>query len=119
MSQLRGGVPGLEETRMNVAAILKEKGRGVFTTAPDTSLLEITKLLGMHKIGCIVITSPDGKVSGIVSERDVVREISRAGASVLTEPVERCMTKAVVTCRDGETIVHLSEALACHRFVLM
>ena len=41
---------------MNVAAILKQKGREVFTTAPDTSLLEITKLLGMHGIGCIVIT---------------------------------------------------------------
>ena len=101
---------------MNVAAILKEKGRGVFTTAPDTSLLEITKLLGMHGIGCIVITSPDGKVSGIVSERDVVREISRAGASVLKEPVERCMTKAVVTCREADTIDHLMAQMTAHRF---
>ena len=101
---------------MNVATILKQKGRGVFTTAPDTSLLEITKLLGMHKIGCIVITSPDGKVSGIVSERDVVREISRAGASVLKEPVERCMTKAVVTCREADTIDHLMAQMTAHRF---
>ena len=101
---------------MNVAAILKEKGRGVFTTASDTSLLEITKLLGMHKIGCIVITSADGKVAGIVSERDVVREISRAGASVLTEPVERCMTKSVVTCREADTIDHIMAQMTAHRF---
>ena len=41
---------------MNVAAILKLKGREVFTTAPDTTLLDIAKLLGMHGIGCIVVT---------------------------------------------------------------
>src|SRR5262245_9691939 len=101
---------------MNVAAILKQKGRGVFTTAPDTSLFEITKLLGLHGIGCIVITGADGKVSGIVSERDVVREISRAGASVLKEPVERCMTKAVVTCREADTIDHLMAQMTAERF---
>ena len=64
---------------MNVAAILKLKGRGVVTAAPDTPLLEIAKLLGTHGIGCIVITGDDGKVVGIVSERDIVREIRAPG----------------------------------------
>ncbi len=101
---------------MNVAAILKQKGSGVFTTMPDTSLLEITKLLGMHGIGCIVITGPDGSVMGIVSERDIVREISRAGSNVLKEPVERCMTKSVVTCREADTIDRLMAEMTAHRF---
>jgi CBS domain-containing protein len=101
---------------MNVAAILKQKGRGVFTTPPDTSLFEITKLLGMHGIGCIVITGSDGNVIGIVSERDVVREISRAGSSVLKEPVERCMTKSVMTCREADTIDRLMAEMTAHRF---
>ena len=65
---------------MNVAAILKQKGREVFTTTPDTTLFDITKLLGLHGIGCVVITGIEGKVVGIVSERDVVREIARAGS---------------------------------------
>jgi CBS domain-containing protein len=101
---------------MNVAAILKQKGREVFTTAPDTPLLEITKLLGMHGIGCIVITGPDGKVIGIVSERDVVREISRAGSKVLKEPVASCMTKTVFTCREADTIDRLMAEMTAHRF---
>ena len=46
---------------MNVAAILKQKGREVFTTTPDTSLFDITKLLGLHGIGCVVITGIEGK----------------------------------------------------------
>jgi CBS domain-containing protein len=53
---------------MNVAAILKQKGREVFTTAPDTTLHDIAKLLGVHRIGCIVVTGSDGKVIGIVSD---------------------------------------------------
>jgi CBS domain-containing protein len=101
---------------MNVAAILKQKGRSVFTTAPGTTLLEITKLLGVHGVGCIVVTGTDGKVLGIVSERDIVREISRAGSNALKEPVERCMTKSVVTCREADTIDRLMAQMTAHRF---
>jgi len=101
---------------MNVAAILKMKGREVFTTAPDTTLLEISKLLGINRIGCIVVTGSDGKVIGIVSERDIVREIARAGSTVLKEPVETCMTKAVVTCREADTIDRLMAEMTAHRF---
>jgi CBS domain-containing protein len=101
---------------MNVATILKMKGREVFTTSADTSLLDITKLLGLHGIGCIVITASDGKIIGIVSERDVVREIARAGAGVLKEPVAKCMTTNVVMCRESDTIERLMAEMTAHRF---
>ncbi|MEZ5828689.1 MAG: CBS domain-containing protein [Hyphomicrobiales bacterium] len=101
---------------MNVAAILKLKGREVVTASPDTPLLEIAKLLGKHRIGCIVIASSDGKVSGIVSERDIVREIARAGSAVLKDPVESCMTKAVISCRESDTMDRLMGEMTAHRF---
>jgi CBS domain-containing protein len=102
--------------RMNVAAILKEKGREVFTTTPDTTLLDIATLLGSRRIGCIVVTGIDGKVIGIVSERDIVREIARAGTKVLKEPVASCMTKAVVSCREADTIDRIMAEMTTHRF---
>ena len=101
---------------MNVAAILKAKGRRVVTTASDTSLLDITKQLRMHSIGCIVITCSGGKVIGIISERDIVREIARAGSKVLKEPVEAYMTMAVVTCRESDTIDRLMAEMTARRF---
>jgi len=101
---------------MNVAAILKLKGREVITTTPDTSLLEIARLLGTHKIGCIVVAEADGKVAGIVSERDIVREIARAGAEVLDEPVDAFMTKAVISCRESDTMDRLMGEMTAHRF---
>jgi CBS domain-containing protein len=99
---------------MNVAAILKQKGRGVFTTAPDTSLLEITKLLGMHGIGCIVITGADGKVSGMSGAGCRARNLatglqcSKTGRAVHNE--------GRVTCREAETIDHLMAQMTAHRF---
>jgi CBS domain-containing protein len=101
---------------MNVATILKLKGREVRTASAEASLLEIAKLLREHRIGCIVITSEDGKVTGIISERDVVREVARAGVKGLSERAETCMTKAVVTCRESDTIDRLMSEMTSHRF---
>jgi CBS domain-containing protein len=101
---------------MNVAAILKFKGREVVTTGANTPLITIAEILRERGIGCVVITGADGKVVGIVSERDIVREIARAGAKVLKEPVASCMTKAVVTCREADTIEKLMAEMTAHRF---
>jgi CBS domain-containing protein len=101
---------------MNVAAILKSKGRGVVTAKPDHSLLDIAKLLLEHGIGCVVVEGDEGKVAGIVSERDLVRAIGKSGAQVLTEPVSTYMTKTVVTAREADTIDRLMSEMSSHRF---
>jgi CBS domain-containing protein len=101
---------------MNVAAILKLKGRPVVTTTADRSMLDVAKLLAQHGIGCIVIEGDDGKVAGIVSERDLMRAIGRSGAKVLKEPVSVYMTKRVVTAREADTIDRLMAEMTVHRF---
>jgi CBS domain-containing protein len=101
---------------MNVAAILKMKGRGVVTVKAEASLLEIASLLESHGIGCVVVEGDDGKVAGIVSERDLVKAIGRSGAKVLKDPVSDYMTKAVVTAREADTIDRLMSEMTSHRF---
>jgi CBS domain-containing protein len=107
--------PALEETSMNVAAILKLKGRTVVTTTADKSLLDVAKLLTQHRIGCIVIEGDDGKVAGIVSERDLMQAIGQSGAKVLKEPVSVYMTKRVVTAREADMIDRLMSEMTVHR----
>ena len=101
---------------MHVAAILKMKGRNVVTTTADKSLLDVAKLLEQHDIGCIVIEGDAGQVSGIVSERDLVRAIGQSGPNVLKEPVSVYMTKTVVTAREADPVDRLMSQMTAHRF---
>jgi CBS domain-containing protein len=101
---------------MDVATILKLKGNAVITTTADKSLLDVAKLLALHGIGCIVIVSGTDNVTGIVSERDLVRAIGQSGAKVLKEPVSVHMTKSVVSAREADTIDRLMSEMTVNRF---
>jgi CBS domain-containing protein len=101
---------------MDVATILRLKGNTVVTTTADKSLLDVAKLLAFHGIGCIVIVSGTDDVTGIVSERDLVRAIGQSGAKVLEEPVSVHMTKSVVSAREADTIDRLMSEMTVNRF---
>ena len=89
---------------MLVQQILKSKGDdGVVTVPPATSVQKVAELLSTRRIGAVVV-SPDGKqAQGIVSERDIVREIGRRGPACLSDPVESLMTARIVSCTRTES----------------
>jgi CBS domain-containing protein len=89
---------------MLVQQILKSKGDdGVVTVAPATTVQKVAELLSTRRIGAVIV-SPDGKeAQGIVSERDIVREIGRRGPACLSDPVESLMTARIVTCTRTES----------------
>lgn len=101
---------------MNVASMLKAKGRAVVTAEPDALLIDIVRTLREHRVGSIVLVDAKGAIAGIVSERDVVRNIGAHGASVLEEPVSNFMTRNVVTCRECDTLGDLMAQMTTHRF---
>ncbi len=101
---------------MNVASMLKAKGRAVVTAEPDTLLIDIVRTLREHRVGSVVLVDAKGAIAGIVSERDVVRNIGAHGASVLEEPVSNFMTRNVVTCRECDTLGDLMSQMTTHRF---
>ncbi len=101
---------------MTVASILAEKGRAVFTTSPDTLLSEAVDQLAAKRVGAIVVTDAKGRVAGIVSERDIVRELSRKGISVLDKPISECMTHKVLTCGESDTVDSVMSVMTANRF---
>ena len=101
---------------MNVASILKWKGRNVLTSKPTETVLAVAKTLAEHKIGCIVLLDDEKNVAGIISERDIVRAIAKSGQDVLEQPVSICMTKEVITCRESDTINSLMAEMTSRRF---
>ncbi len=101
---------------MNVAAILHDKGRDVLTVGPDTSIVEVSKLIDEKRIGSVVVLDESDRVAGIVTERDIVKNISRHGSDSLKEPVTSCMTKEVVTCTEADTVEYLMEKMTACRY---
>ncbi|MFT4150481.1 MAG: CBS domain-containing protein [Paracoccaceae bacterium] len=89
---------------MLVQQILKSKADdGVVTVLPGTSVAQVAELLSARRIGAVIV-SREGKVAeGIVSERDIVRELGRRGPSCLADRVEAIMTARLVSCRRGDS----------------
>jgi CBS domain-containing protein len=110
------GCERMEETQMNVAAILRQKGRAVTTASPTTTLLEVANKLAAKRIGAIVIVGARGEVAGILSERDIIRELATSGHGCLTRPVGETMTRQVVTCQETDTLDELMAMMTARRF---
>ena len=100
---------------MTVASILAEKGRDVFTTGPDTTMSKAIDELASKKIGAIVVVDSD-KLCGIISERDVVRELAKSGPSILGEPISTCMTRNVISCSESNTVDEVMAIMTANRF---
>jgi CBS domain-containing protein len=92
---------------MRIADVLRGKGGAVVTINPDATVTELLDGLASHNIGAMVVVGPDG-VKGIVSERDVVRQLHANGASVLSRPVSQIMTSVVSTCSKSDTVDSLT-----------
>ena len=101
---------------VNVASILKSKGRAVSTARPDATLLDVVQKLSAKKIGAIVVVGDNGAVVGIISERDVIRVIGEQGVGALNLTVAQVMTKNVISCSETSAIDELMEMMTKGRF---
>ena len=102
---------------MLVSQILKTKADdGVVTVAPGSSLGKAAEVLSARRIGAVIV-SPDGKnVAGIVSERDVVRELGRRGVVCLADAVDTVMTAKIVSCTRSDRTDDVLQKMTDGRF---
>lgn len=102
---------------MQVHQILRSKGDyEVVTIKPDATVSEASQILSSRRIGALVV-SPDGKrVSGILSERDVVRELGRSGSGCLSGKVSAYMTGKISTCRNEDSVDEIMHKMTDGRF---
>ena len=99
---------------MRIADVLKNKGAGVLSIAPDTLVSDLINGLAGRNVGAMVVVGPEGLV-GIVSERDVVRMLHDHGADALRRRVADIMTSELVTCSPDDSVDQLSAVMTTHR----
>jgi CBS domain-containing protein len=102
---------------MLVQQILKSKpDETVVTVPPGTSLAKAAELLSARRIGAVII-SPDGKkVAGILSERDIVRELGRRGVACMADSVDVVMTAKTIGCSRNDTADDVMQKMTDGRF---
>lgn len=84
---------------MLVSQILRSKADdGVLTIRSDATVADAARILSERRIGSLVVSEDGRHAIGIISERDIVREIGRRGAGCLADTVESMMTRNIVTC---------------------
>jgi CBS domain-containing protein len=85
---------------MTLAMILQQRGGETVHAAPDNSVSHVLELLADNRIGAVPVIE-GGQVIGVMSERDVIRAIRRDGAVILDWPVERVMTRPVISVESS------------------
>ena len=89
---------------MQVQDILQSKGADVFTVTPSSTIKQAVEVLGSKNIGAVVVKDDDGKIAGILSERDVVRVMQKQAGDVMSVTVSSCMTPNPYVCALETTV---------------
>lgn len=102
---------------MRVHQILKSKPTGdVVTIAPGATVSDAAALLSARRIGSVVVTPDGSAVVGILSERDIVRELGKRGPGCMADLVDDLMTKTIVTCAPDEEANAVLQKMTDGRF---
>ncbi|MGV3651382.1 MAG: CBS domain-containing protein [Devosia sp.] len=100
---------------MHVEAILQSKGGTVHTITSSEPIARAVAVLNERRIGAVVVVDEDGRVAGILSERDVVRRMGSDPNSFLSTPVSQSMTRTVVTCTRQTALDEVLEMMTERR----
>lgn len=102
---------------MKISDILaKKQTQETITIAPDAQVAEAARVLSEKGIGAIVVCTADTSVAGILSERDIVRELGRRGPDCLRDRVSDLMTANLVTTTPGATAQSVLQTMTDRRF---
>lgn len=101
---------------MHISEVVRRKGATVVTISSSATVSDLLDLLAEHGIGAVVVSDDAGAtVTGIVSERDIVRHLHADGARVLTASVAAIMTRGVQTCLPEDDLESLGRLMTAHR----
>jgi CBS domain-containing protein len=98
---------------MTIAAVLQGKGTSVETIGAAATLFDAVRRLGEKRIGALPVVE-DGRIVGIVSERDVIYCLRDHGPDALERPVSQAMSSPAITV-DSQTDVLEALALITER----
>jgi CBS domain-containing protein len=80
----------------SAAELLASQENPLCTVAPDATVFDALHLLAKHQVGALAVIDPQGKLMGIVSERDYTRKVALQGKNSRDAKVDEIMTREVL-----------------------
>lgn len=102
-----------------VADLLEQKGDKTISVRPEHSIEDAIKVLAENKIGAVLVRQGSDEINdiiGILSERDIIRQMNKASERILSLKVQDLMTKNVVTCLPEDPLNSILEKMTEGRF---
>lgn len=88
----------------------------IFSVTPDDTVSTAAEMLSEKRIGAVIVREDGNEMDGILSERDIVREIGRRGVDCMKDHVGTIMTTNVKSCSPSETTQAVMQIMTDGRF---
>ena len=82
---------------------------------PDSPLPEVAKLMVDHDCGAIPVVGPDGRIAGIVTDRDICMAALFQGRPLREVSVSEAMAHDVVTCHADDSLLEAEHLLSARQ----
>ena len=98
----------------SVSAILAHKGSAVWSIAPNATVFDAIQLMADKNVGALPVVE-NGRLAGIISERDYTRKVILKGKSSKETPVRDIMTEELITAHSGDTVTECMRVMTDKR----
>lgn len=88
-----------------IRQILNEKGWGSVTLRGEQTIPEVAAFLTANRIGAAPVVDDEGRLIGMLSERDIMRYVGELGEDTKTRTAAELMTTLVASCTPQSTIL--------------
>ncbi len=97
-----------------ISLILKHKGGTVWSVTPAASVYEAIEMMADKQVGALLVIS-EGKLVGVISERDYTRKVILKGKSSKETRVKEIMTSPVVFVTPEHTVDECMKVMTANR----
>ena len=97
-----------------ISSIIRNKGDAVWDISPDATVFDAIQMMADKNVGALLVTE-NGKLLGIISERDYTRKVAIKGKSSKQTPVREIITSEPVTASPSDSIEDCMREMTTHR----
>lgn len=97
-----------------ISKVLELKGSMVFSVTPDSSVYDAIEMMSDKRVGALIVTS-EGKLVGVISERDYARKVILQGRSSRETQVREIMTTPVISVSPDHSVAECMEMMTNNR----